>query len=352
MSLSEKQFSPHASSGFNLRQEKSHFAEAPTMLHQLAQHLQNACHQTINPMLLHGELSSGFLCGTNLTNPQTQGILINSGLIHLIVVSGAHLQLLLSFIELLLPKKWQQGFFFHLLIIIFLIFYSLSTGFQPPIVRALFLWIFRRFSSIFQLHVNSNKASVISGVLCLLVFPEWIHSFSFFLSWLVAIALCLPPICIAKIKFKTNLRNRWRHQALILFMQNLFVQILLMVPFGAFSIIGLVCNFILAPFLSIFLFPISMLAILPMPIANYSDRGWQICLDLIRLSSEFVVALQLQFKNYNSLSNLYSNFITNSLTNSFPNNLNSCWLRYWYFLAFIHFTVEYLTLFRYQKQRN
>ncbi len=192
------------------------------MLQQLSSYLQNICHQSISPTLTHTELSSGFLCGTSLTNPHTQGLLLNSGLIHLIVVSGAHLQLLLSFIEFVLPKKWQQGLMFQIAIISFLIFYSLSTGFQPPIVRALFLWLLQQFSSVFHLHFSKNKSAITSGIICLILFPDWIHNFSFFLSWVVSLSLCLPS--------SNNHKATLWQRAILFFLQNLLIQILLIIP--------------------------------------------------------------------------------------------------------------------------
>lgn len=297
------------------------------MLQQLSSYLQNICHQSISPALNHAELSSGFLCGTSLTNPHTQGLLLNSGLIHLIVVSGAHLQLLLSFIEFVLPKKWQQGLLYQIVIISFLIFYSLSTGFQPPIVRALFLWLLQQFSSVFHLHFSKNKSAITSGIICLILFPDWIHNFSFFLSWIVSLTLCLPH--------SNNHKPTLWQKALLFFLQNLLIQILLIIPLGTFSITGLICNFILAPILSIFLFPISITATLPLPVAILSDVGWQWCLNTIHYLSHLV-----QFAQDELLSQ----------SQSF--NFNPNWMRFWFFLAFIHFSIEMINFYRFQKQKN
>lgn len=300
------------------------------MISEASAYLQSKCTSLISRDLQFQELSAGFLCGQNLTSPHIQGLLQNSGLIHLIVVSGAHLQLIIALITGLTPKHWQKTFYFSVMLICFLIFYSLCTGFQPPIVRALIMFVLIGIANNFKLALSSNKSCLLSGAICLLIFPDWIHNFSFYLSWLVSMILCLPSLS----RYQAYGPQQWIQKLLHLFLQNLFVQILLIIPFGNFSWTGLICNFFLAPALGVCMLPISILSTLGTTVSPLSDWGWRLALSMIENTQNIVNDFHLA---------------SNSPLTIEIKNANS-WLLAWLFIAGLHAALEHLYATRFRRQ--
>ena len=129
------------------------------------------------------------VCGRNLPKEQLYSALQTTGLLHLIVVSGAHLiaiEYALNKAEkyLRLPKWATEAF---------LIAYTFLTGFQAPLVRALFQRLFERLSMHFQLNHLSIQSNIISAWTLLAICPSWINSISFQLSWVASSILALKP---------------------------------------------------------------------------------------------------------------------------------------------------------------
>ena len=123
------------------------------------------------------------ICGQRLPRGPIKQAFVEGGLIHLMVVSGAHLMFLEKlWIKLPLPFFKKSGLFF------FLLFYALITQLHPPVVRALFSFFLFQMSRSYKFFWNHPFVTHLSGILCLMCSPQWIHSLSLQLSWLAALA--------------------------------------------------------------------------------------------------------------------------------------------------------------------
>ena len=122
------------------------------------------------------------LCGKRLPAGELRDMFSQAGLIHLMVVSGAHL--------IFLEKMWAQTPhwpFKNVFIVLSLILYTLMAGLHPPVFRALMSFFIYRFSNVFQLFWSSYWRIMLSGVLSLMFRPEWVSSISLQMSLIGAL---------------------------------------------------------------------------------------------------------------------------------------------------------------------
>lgn len=142
-----------------------------------------SCLNSIPQNLKERDLAQSLVCGKKVTDEKKKKQLIDNGLIHSFVVSGSHLLALYFLLALLKLSRILQ--------FVFILAYTLLTHFQAPAVRALVqLLIGHRLRSR-ALNLSSDQKILLSGILCLALFPQWSSSYSFFLSWGCSLALCL-----------------------------------------------------------------------------------------------------------------------------------------------------------------
>jgi len=226
-----------------------------TISSNLAHGAQSLCLRQ-SPPGPHHHLYSALICGQSLPNSILKMQLIQFGLIHCLVVSGAHLLFLERFIQRLLPRP---------LIGPALFLYSIFSGLQAPVLRAYFQWLFSQQSHSKPLPRNPYQISLISGLLCLALFPQWILSYSFLLSW--SASLCLH-ICSSK-SYVT------KHIALY------FCLFIFISPLGSAQPISILSNILLTPIVGAILFPLSFISFFFHPLLKISDLAWSLFLALL-----------------------------------------------------------------------
>lgn len=151
-----------------------------TRIHSAGQSAQNFCMRQVPPHL-HKELTAAMVCGASISNSAHREAFQVSGLLHLLVVSGAHLHFLLSLLRRLsLPSSVK---------LLCVTGYALISGWQAPCVRALI-----------QLGLGKSPKTAplrawqmvwLSGILTVLFFPEFAFGFSLLMSWICALVMSL-----------------------------------------------------------------------------------------------------------------------------------------------------------------
>ena len=111
------------------------------------------------------------------------------GIVHLMVISGAHLIFLERFWNLLPTFRFKDT-----LLALFLLTYSLSAGLNPPVLRALFSLLLSRLNKRFKLFWSPYLRVCISCLLCLLCEASWFYSLSLQLSWIASMGMSNPHI--------------------------------------------------------------------------------------------------------------------------------------------------------------
>ncbi|MBX3021933.1 MAG: ComEC/Rec2 family competence protein [Bdellovibrionales bacterium] len=201
------------------------------------------------PNTLYAPLYGALVCGIDVPSGRDKALFLDSGLIHILVVSGAHL----VFIEQLcawLPERTRTPV---------LVFYSWLTGFGAPVVRALV----RRLCAkrVTGWGWSAVQIELLTSVVILLIVPSWLLSRSFLMSWLCALAIQAP--------------GRWpRHPQLTLSMKCY----LFLFPFCLTSPLTVAWNCVLAPVIASLLFPVCLLAFIHPLFASVGDVFWSVLL--------------------------------------------------------------------------
>lgn len=201
------------------------------------------------------------VCGVPLPQDNFQSQLLQIGLIHMLVVSGAHLGFLQKVFQLArVPSSLIWGI---------LSSYTVLTGAEAPILRA---WA-QRWN---QMPTYMSQI-VWAGIFCLGVYG---FSFSLLLSWLATLGVLWP-----------GKRNPWK-QALIIYS----VMTPALFSLGTQHPLSILWNLLVASILGWGLLPISLVAPLHPWLSYLSEWFWNFFLGLTQWMAWFTPYWDFQFK--------------------------------------------------------
>ncbi|MGI9549437.1 MAG: ComEC/Rec2 family competence protein, partial [Bdellovibrionales bacterium] len=180
-------------------------------------------------------------------------------------ISGAHLLFLERLWKKipLLPSRIKNGSLYLILIL-----YAMAAQLHPPVLRALFAFCLFRFSNSKKLFLNSQIVTHVSGILCLIYKPSWIHSFSLQLSWIASLLQ----------NNKNSLFKAFLTYFAILPIINRWQEL---------HPLTLIINWILAPVIGAVLFPLSFLSLFFKPLHLVTDQLWSLIFTLLQITHFF-----------------------------------------------------------------
>jgi ComEC/Rec2-related protein len=240
------------------------------------------------------------VCGQNFSDPKSSQIYIATGLIHLFVVSGAHLILLEGILDFF---KIYSKSIPRFLILTALFIYVLACDFNPPIVRSFLSMLASIVLFQNKLRWPISYKIFLTGMLTLCIDPTWASSVSLQLSWVAGLIVSLNSLYFSKSGFFLK--------------QSLFY--IFLWPFLIFlsipSPLVILVNLIFAPALEFILFPLG-LAVWVAPFLH-------------PLFDWTITALNQILKLLEFQMNTQSELDTNKLA-----------LFGWIFILFLHFTLH------------
>ncbi len=131
----------------------------------------------------HASLLNGILLGVPIKGAgEFYSRTIDSGLVHLVVVSGSNVSLLKSVAENLfsfLPRKVLA-----VAVICTLVFFLFLIGLNPPIFRAVLSAVIILLGSMAGKNTSNMYVLLLTAIISLFLFPGWISSLSFYLTYL------------------------------------------------------------------------------------------------------------------------------------------------------------------------
>lgn len=262
-----------------------YFTFSISILHPMtegAHFFQSICLNRLPSPSPYASLYQSLLCGRPLPQNETYDLFIKLGILHLLVISGAHL----IFLEHLLSKlsaksgRLTEGF-----ITLFLLIYLLYTGASPPVVRAFSGFLWKKANRKWKLHLSPILIQLSAGLSVLVLIPEWVLSPSFLLSLLASVLMGIVP------------SNNRLYQSLGMY--------LLMAPyFGGIcglSPFSIIANLFIAPVWMYIMFPLTLLLI-PFPIFSpLIDSLWSLFFETIRVLVPLdSILIDVQFLNVSS----------------------------------------------------
>ncbi len=142
------------------------------------------------------ELLSGILLGQNKNLPgKLKLALRDTSTLHIVVASGQNLSMVAGFFLALsgLIKRKNAV----ILSLIAVIFYTVLTGFQVPILRAAIMFSFSSLALLFGRQKQTARILIITAGLMLLINPSWLTDLSFQLSFLATFGIVVvAPILL------------------------------------------------------------------------------------------------------------------------------------------------------------
>lgn len=212
------------------------------------------------PKSIYSNIYEALICGKRLSSHELTHNLKNIGIYHVMIVSGSHLVFLSLIIENLFKFKAFQKL--KVASFLILITYSLATGSQAPVMRALISIIIGEIQSRKKLFWSDFDVTFISLLVALALFDPWIKSYSLLLSYAASLALNLAS--------KKNF-----------FIKNLYIYFLILpflIPLSAPHLLSFLSNMTLTPFIGTVLFPLSFLSFFIPFFYKFVDPIWSLTL--------------------------------------------------------------------------
>lgn len=178
-----------------------------------------------------------------------------NGINHLFSISGMHVGLL-SMLLLFLLNKIKKSDKNFIVISLFLIFFMAFVNFTKSVVRSTLFFIFLNLNKILKLNLRRERIFLILLIIILFINPYNIYNISFIFSYTISFYLILFSDIINKGKgyFK---------KLLIASFISFFASIPILINTNfSINIISILNNIIFIPFVSLIIFPFSLIVLL------------------------------------------------------------------------------------------
>ncbi len=132
---------------------------------------------------------TAFLFGEprEILKPEVRSGFLKAGLIHLLVISGLHIGMIALILSLLIPRPY--GYYLSLAGVLFYIFLVVHR--EPPVLRAGIMFILFVLSLLTYRKVSGISLLLFSGTVILLIYPQFVNSYSFWLSFIATAYIIL-----------------------------------------------------------------------------------------------------------------------------------------------------------------
>ena len=184
-----------------------------------------------------------FILGDKTTlNTDIKEIYSLNGTSHLLAISGMHISLLALILSKVFKFKGN-----NILISLFLIFYLFLINFTPSAIRAVSSFIFSKY-------IDSKKLIFIILIIMLLYNPFYINNTGFIFSFVISIYL---------IYFKDKINGNYIVKTLKISLISFLVSIPILInTYNSINLISPFINVLVVPFVSMVIFPLSIITLL------------------------------------------------------------------------------------------
>ncbi len=230
-------FRVHSIAGLHQRYTNNDYNEWAENLKPLSLYLDHQI-RTILPET-QASILSGILIGVQTPlPPELKLALTNTSTIHIVVVSGQNLSMLVGFIMAAATLLGRRKTI--LLSLALIIFYSLLTGLQVPVLRAAIMAFLILFAELLGKDRDSWWILALAGGGMLIYNPNWLLSISFQLSFMATLgALVVAKNLTPILKF---LPETIREAAAVSLSAQLLTMPIIAANFHQISLIGLIAN--------------------------------------------------------------------------------------------------------------
>ncbi len=230
----------------------------------------------------------------------------NTGVVHIIAISGLHLGLIYGLLVLLtrpLKRKKGASWLRFIIIIIGLWGFSLIAGAQPSVLRSSIMFSFLALSELINKRKSNYNLLACSAFLLLCYNPFWLWDVGFQLSYsaVLSIMIFYRPIYILGTTPNKAIDKLWQYTSATLAAQILTLPIILY-HFHQFPLLFLIANLIAVPLSSLILYGelLLLLVYFITPVAKFVGM---IVENLIKAMNLYIERLDgIQFAVWNGFS--------------------------------------------------
>lgn len=204
--------------------------------------------KTSNPYLKTFVLGDTSLISKNVTKAYR-----NLGISHLFAISGMHITLLSSILLKILGKLKLKEKLKYFVVGILLVFYLVLVGFSASILRAVLFFILFSINKIYYFYVKPTNVFITVLFISIIINPNYIYDVGFLYSFSISFSLIVLGDYI----------NKYHNYFLKLLMTSL-ISFIVSIPitiynFNQINILSIIYNLFYVPFISIIVFPFSLL---------------------------------------------------------------------------------------------
>ena len=180
----------------------------------------------------------------------------SNGISHLFSISGMHVTLLSSVLFKILKKFSLSENYCYFLTSLFLISYLFLTGLSPSILRGILFFIFFSINKVYYFHIKSVNIFLLVLSMALFINPFYIYDVGFQYSFCISFSLLVL----------SNFIIRYKHYLSKLLITS-FISFIVSVPitlynFYEINLLSIFYNLFYVPFVSIIVFPLSIITFL------------------------------------------------------------------------------------------
>lgn len=197
----------------------------------------------------HASLLNGMILGISLKhNREFYNASIESGLVHLVVVSGSNVSLISSFmLSVLFFVKKQVAIVISIVAIVSFMF---LVGVQPPVFRATVMNIMFLFGLLIGRKYISLYSLGLSALISAVIMPNWLSSLSFYLTYLSSSGMILfaKPLTDTSKKLSTagKVKRYLFTEIWTTISAQIFLYPLFLFYFGRISFISIITNLLVS----------------------------------------------------------------------------------------------------------
>ncbi len=223
--------------------------------------LKNKIKNYLNTFKSRNYLNAFLLSENNIDDLYKKSFQSN-GISHLFAISGMHITVFTLIINKLLSLLIKNKKTIYLSIYIFLLIYMFLTGFTPSVIRGSLLYILNSLKKILKINIKTIYILILIFSICLLVNPYVVYNIGFKFSFIISSYLIIFNRIINQYNnyfIKTFVISLIAFLVSMPICINNFFEINLLSPF---------VNILFVPFISIIIFPLSIITIIFKPLDN------------------------------------------------------------------------------------
>ena len=210
----------------------------------------------INNFKTKDYLYTFILGNTSLLEQDTKESFQNNGISHLFAVSGMHITLISSLLMYLLKKITKNHDISYIITIFILLFYTFITNFSSSILRAFLLFLLIYINKKFKFNLKTIEIIMLILLILLMYNPFYIYSIGFKFTFIISIILIL-------FSKKINNFKNYFSKLLMTSLISFFVSLPIVINnFFEINLISPLLNLIFVPFISIIIFPFSLISLI------------------------------------------------------------------------------------------